>query len=328
MSYKRNFDEDGDNDDSEVFHKKQRFDGGDFGRGRGRGGGRGRGFGRDRGGGGFRGRGGFNRDDDDDNFQGGFRGRGNFRRGDGGNRFRGGGRDRGGFRGRGRFGDRGDRRGGGSFRGRGGGSGGFSYAPRESIIKIDQNAPTFDNVLNEKSKSTSLQQYKGRYVILFIYFKDGTYGCSCEQKGFNDLKEDFDKHNAIILGVSQDDDSSHKSTVEQQKLKYSLLADTDFKISKSYGALDENNRVTRCTFIISPTGKVAALWPKIFGFENHAKEVLTKLEELTSDTKNVEHGNDENEEENEQNEENNEADEEENDNEEEDDEQNEDEEDE
>jgi len=136
--------------------------------------------------------------------------------------------------------------------------------------------------MNEKSKPISLEQFKGQYVILFIFFKDGTFGCSAEQKSFNDLKKEFDKHNAVILGVSRDDESAHKATVEEQNLKYSLLADTDSEISKSYGALDETNRVTRCTFIISPEGKVVALWPKVFGFETHAQEVLTKLEEISN----------------------------------------------
>jgi peroxiredoxin Q/BCP len=165
--------------------------------------------------------------------------------------------------------------------------------------------------MNDKSKSVSLEQFKGQYVILFIFFKDGTFGCSAEQKSFNDLKKEFDKHNAVILGVSRDDESTHQATVEQQNLKYSLLADTDGEISKSYGALDENNRVTRCTFIISPEGKVLALWPKVFGFETHPQEVLTKLEEVTngSSTKKDGEKEDENDEENEKNEDNEENDE-------------------
>jgi len=308
MSFKRsNFDDDGDNDDSDVFHKRQRFDDGGFrGRGRGRGGDRGGFRGRGRGDG-FRGRGGFNKfHDDDQDGDNGFRGRGNFRgrfrRDDNDGGFRGGGRGRGfggggfgggrGFdggrgRGRGRFGDRGDRRGGGGFRGgRGGGFGGGSFSDRESIIKINQDAPTFNNVMNDKSESTSLQQFRGQYVILFIYFKDATFGCTTEQKGFNDLKEEFDKHNAVVLGVSRDDESSHQAAVEQQNLKYSLLTDSDGKISRSYGALDDNDRITRCSFIISPEGKVAALWPKVFGFEKHAQEVLSKLEELINGKQN------------------------------------------
>jgi len=301
MSFKRgSMDEDADggfDNDSQPF-KRQRFDddnGGFRGRGRGRGGDRGRGGGRGRGrgdgfrgggrGGGFRrGRGGFDRDNDGGGFR---RGGGGFDRDNDGGGFRGRGRGRGGGRGfdggrggrgRGRGGDRG-----GGFRGRGGGGFGndnrFNYAQRESIIKLNQDAPSFD-AMNDKSESVSLQQFRGQYVVLFIYFKNGTFGCSTEQKCFRDLKEKFDEHNAVILGVSRDDTSSHQAAIEEHNLNFSLITDSNGKISKSYGALDDDDRVVRCTFIISPEGKVVALWPKVFGFERHAQEVLGKLEEI------------------------------------------------
>jgi peroxiredoxin Q/BCP len=136
--------------------------------------------------------------------------------------------------------------------------------------------------LNDKSESTSLQQFRGKYVVLFIYYKDGTFGCAAEQKSFRDLKDKFDKHDAVILGVSRDDTTSHQTAVEENNLNYALLTDTDGKISEAYGALDENNRLIRSTYIISPEGKVAASWPKVFGFERHAQEVLNKLEEIVN----------------------------------------------
>jgi alkyl hydroperoxide reductase subunit AhpC len=60
------------------------------------------------------------------------------------------------------------------------------------------------------------------------------------------------------------------------------LADTDSKITKSYGALDDDDRVTRSTFIIGPDGKIAAVWGKVFGFNEHAQQVLDKLKEITN----------------------------------------------
>jgi len=294
MSFKRSgWDEDNTGQDDEPQQKRHRFDndsGGFRGRGRGGGGGRGRGGGdRGRGRGGrsnnFRGRGGFNRFHDNDNDD----GDNQDRRGG----FRGGSRGRG-FGGGGRFQDRGRGRGGrGDFRSRGrgrGGSQGGDRGPRESIIKINQDAPSFENVMNEKNESVSLKQYRGKYVVLFIYFKNGTFGCSAEQESFKKLKEEFDKHNAVILGVSQDDTTSHQASIEQNNLNYSLLSDSDGKLIESYGALDPySSRVTRSTFIISPAGKVSALWPQVFGFEKHAQDVLNRLEEIvTGKTENKE----------------------------------------
>lgn len=337
MSFKRNFmDQDDNNDDSQVFQKRSRFgdEGGFRGRGRGggRGGDRGRGGFRGRGGGGggrgnFRGRGGFNRSDDDQDNGGrmSFRGRGrgggrgfgdrnfgdrNFGdrsfgdRGFGG-RGRGGDRGRGG--GRGRFGDRGfgDRRG-GNFRGRGRGGGGDrpNFNQRECNIKVGQDAPTFENITDDKSNPVSLDQFKGQYVVLFIYFKDGTYGCSIEQKNFNDIKEKFDKYNAVILGVSRDDEATHKATIEQQKLTYSLLSDSESKICQAYEAIDERDRITRSTFLISPQGKIVGVWPKVFSFETHAEEVLTKLEEVINGKSNTKDGENEDNDKNEDDDEN------------------------
>jgi len=284
MSFKRgSMDEDGGADNDSQPFKRQRFDN-DNGGFRGRGRGRGDRGSRGRGGGGFRGRGdGFRSLGDGfrsrgDGFRG--RGRGGFNRDDnGGFRGRGRGRGFGGDRGRG---DRG-RGGGGGFRGRGGfGGDNRGNAPvKESIIKLNQVAPSFDNLSNQDSESVSLKQFRGKYVVLFIYYQNGSFGCSKEQQAFRDLKEKFDKHNAVIIGLSRDDPASHQSAVEENKLNYTLLTDTEGKITKVYGSLDDNDRVTRSTFIISPEGKVAALWAQVYGFERHPQEVLAKLEEIT-----------------------------------------------
>jgi peroxiredoxin Q/BCP len=262
-----------DYDNDEEFHqKRQRSDEFGGGRGRGRGGrdmrGRGRG-GRDGRGWGRGGRDGRGRGR---GFRDGFRDRG---RGDRG-RFRGDRGDRG-FRSRGRGFGR-DNRGRGRGFGREGG-GGFENHQKECAIKVGQDAPDF-NVVNDKSESVSLKKFRGKHVVLFIYFKNGTYGSKLEQETFRDLKDKFDKLNAVILGASRDDKDSHSNTAKENNLNYSLLADAKGEITKAYDAIDENQRVFPSTFIISPEGKIAAVWPKIFGFDKHPLEVLTKLEKI------------------------------------------------
>jgi peroxiredoxin Q/BCP len=166
--------------------------------------------------------------------------------------------------------------------------------------------------LNDKSESTSLDQFKGQYVALFIFFKDGTYGCTEEQKSFRDAKDAFDKHNAIVLGVSRDNAESHQRAIEENQLNYTLLADTEGVITKAYGAID-NDRVTRSTFLISPEGKIAAVWGRVMGFDKHGQEVASKLEEIATgksgdDIKNT-NDNEEDDEENDDNEDDENADE-------------------
>jgi peroxiredoxin Q/BCP len=289
MSHKRGEVENAYSNDSEGFSaKRQRSD--DFGSSRGRGF-RGRGF-RDRG---FRGRGGRGR---------GFRSRGNFNNfsdntagGDGENgrggrgfRSRGGGRFRSrefrGGRSRGNFGGG---RGRGARGGRGGRfqdgntTGGFDkFKPRECSIKVGQDAPDFNNILNHKSESTSLKQFRGKYVVLFIYYKNGTYGSKLEQENFRDLQEKFEKLNATILGVSRDDQASHSSTVKEINLKYPLLVDSKAEITKAYDAIDQSDRVYSSTFIITPEGKIAATWAKVSGADKHPHDVLRKLEKIVN----------------------------------------------
>jgi len=118
-------------------------------------------------------------------------------------------------------------------------------------------------------------------LYYLFFFKDGTFGCTEEQKAFQKVKEELNKYNAVILGVSRDNVETHKSTIQEHKLTYALLADTDGTITKAYGAID-NERVSRSTFIISPEGKVAAAWARVFGFDKHPQEVVRKLEEIVT----------------------------------------------
>ncbi len=127
----------------------------------------------------------------------------------------------------------------------------------------------------------SLKQFKGKKtVVLYFYPKDETPGCTKEACGFRDLREDFEKVGAVILGVSNDPIESHLKFREKHKLPFDLLADEDAAVSKAFGVYKQKNLygkkylgIERTTFIIDRTGRVAQIYPKV-KVEGHVQEVL------------------------------------------------------
>ena len=103
-------------------------------------------------------------------------------------------------------------------------------------IKEGARAPQFTlpavNVekIGMKGDTIALKDFKGdRIVVLYFYPRDNTKGCTTEAVGFRDLKGQFTRNNAVILGVSTDDIESHEKFIEKQKLEGS------FRVYQSYG---------------------------------------------------------------------------------------------
>lgn len=127
----------------------------------------------------------------------------------------------------------------------------------------------------------SLKDFKGdRIVVLYFYPRDMTKGCTTEAVGFRDLKGQFTRNGAVILGVSTDDIESHEKFAEKQKLNFPLLSDEDGQVTQKYGAWKEKRMygktfmgTVRSTFVIDRAGKIAKIWPKVSP-EGHAEEVL------------------------------------------------------
>jgi peroxiredoxin Q/BCP len=94
--------------------------------------------------------------------------------------------------------------------------------------------------------------------------------------------DQYVKANAVILGVSTDNADSHKSFCEKEGLSFKLLADTDGKVSETYGSVMEyngNKLSARNTFLIDPQGKIARVYLKVKPMP-HSEEVLAAIAEL------------------------------------------------
>ena len=151
-------------------------------------------------------------------------------------------------------------------------------------IEEGKAAPAF-TLKNAKGEKVALKDYRGKDVIVFFYPKDDTPGCTKEACGFRDLSKDIKKHGAVVLGVSPDDEASHKKFASKYKLPFTLLCDPDKKVMTKYEAFGEKMMygkktvgVIRSTVWVGPDGKVKKHWRKVPKAADHPAKVLEALE--------------------------------------------------
>ena len=151
-------------------------------------------------------------------------------------------------------------------------------------LAIGNIAPDFQ-LPDASEKTHRLSDYKGKWVVLYFYPKDNTPGCTTEAKDFTAFAPDFEELGAKIIGISPDKPASHEKFIQKHELNILLLSDPDHQALEAYGAWQlkkmygrEFMGVVRSTFLISPEGKIEAMWPKV-KVKGHAEEVLKTLKE-------------------------------------------------
>lgn len=152
-------------------------------------------------------------------------------------------------------------------------------------LKMGMKAPDFA-LPNERTEKIRLSDLKGRWVVLYFYPKDNTPGCTVEAIDFTKQFREFQKLNAVILGLSPDSCQSHEKFIQGKKLKVALLSDPEHKVLETYGVWQLKQflgkkfmGVVRSTFLIDPEGKIACAWRAVKA-DGHAAEVEEKLKEL------------------------------------------------
>jgi thioredoxin-dependent peroxiredoxin len=143
------------------------------------------------------------------------------------------------------------------------------------------NAPDF-SLPSQEGSSVSLKDYRGKWVVLYFYPRDQTPGCTREAHNFQADQTKYAERNAVVLGVSVDSVDSHKKFCAKEGLNFKLLADTDHKVSDSYGSLTNLGLVkfaNRHTFLIDPNGKIAKTYTSVDPVK-HSTEVLAELDAL------------------------------------------------
>ncbi len=157
--------------------------------------------------------------------------------------------------------------------------------PLHAELAVGKPAPGFTSI-NEADKKVSLEDFKGRWLVLYFYPKDDTPGCTIQACDFSDSLNDLEKVNATVLGVSGDSTESHRAFIKKHNLKISLLSDPKRELMKPYKAYIETEkdgkttgRVQRSTVIINPQGIVAFHFPQVTP-RGHIVELKAKLAEL------------------------------------------------
>lgn len=153
--------------------------------------------------------------------------------------------------------------------------------PRVATPSPGSAAPDF-TLASQEGTSVSLRDYRGSWVVLYFYPRDQTPGCTREAHNFQADQTKYAERRAVVLGVSVDSVDSHKKFCTKEGLNFKLLADTNGKVSASYGSLTNLGVVkfaARHTFLIDPNGKVVKAYTSVDP-ARHNEEVLAALDQL------------------------------------------------
>lgn len=146
-------------------------------------------------------------------------------------------------------------------------------------LKEGMKAPVFEGI-DQRGKVISNGDFKGKKVVLYFYPKDNTPGCTSEACNLQDNLDSFIKKGFVVIGVSPDNEKSHKGFAARYSLKFSLIADTEKKILNDYGVWGEKKMygrsfmgVIRTTFIIDENGIIEKIISKV-DTSMHTKQIF------------------------------------------------------
>ena len=153
------------------------------------------------------------------------------------------------------------------------------------ILEVGEPAPDFC-LPNQDGNETCLKDFRGKWIVLYFYPRDNTPGCTQEACDFTNHLGDFERLNAVVLGVSPDTVESHRRFIAKHDLKITLLSDTSHEVLEKYGVWKQKKMygktymgVERSTFIIDPEGNIAHVWRRV-RVKGHVDQVAQKLQEL------------------------------------------------
>ena len=152
-------------------------------------------------------------------------------------------------------------------------------------LKPGDTAPDFEGLATDGTR-VSLKDFRGRKLVMYFYPMDDTPGCTKQACSLRDHNKDIAAKGAAILGVSTQDEASHRKFTEKYKLNFPLLADRDGKVGRAYGTIGGGGLLSaakaligmadRVTFVIDEKGRIAHVIDRP-DVANHAEEVLALL---------------------------------------------------
>lgn len=150
------------------------------------------------------------------------------------------------------------------------------------MLEIGTKAPAFA-LPDQNGQVHTLEEFRGKKVVLYFYPKDNTSGCTKQACGFGELYPQFAEKGAVVVGVSKDSVSSHKKFEEKYKLPFILLSDTELSAIQAYDVWQEKNMygkktmgVVRTTYLIDEAGMIVKALGKVKAADN-PKQMLEIL---------------------------------------------------
>lgn len=150
------------------------------------------------------------------------------------------------------------------------------------MLEIGTMAPTFE-LPDQNGEIHTLEEYKGKKVVLYFYPKDNTAGCTKQACGFGALYPHFQEKGAVVIGISKDSVASHKKFEEKYGLPFTLLSDTELSAIQAYDVWKEKNMygkktmgVVRTTYLIDEEGVIEKAFGKVKAVDN-PKQMLDLL---------------------------------------------------
>lgn len=140
------------------------------------------------------------------------------------------------------------------------------------VLAVGTVAPSFTTT-DDEGNTISLSDFQGKVVVMYFYPKDDTPGCTKQAQSFRDNYEQYQNKDMVVLGVSMDDEVSHKQFKEKYGLPFKLLVDSNGAITKAYD-VDGGGYAKRVTYIIDGEGKITHVDANV-KTSSHAQDILS-----------------------------------------------------
>ena len=138
---------------------------------------------------------------------------------------------------------------------------------------------------NQDGETVSLDDFKGKWLVVYVYPKDDTPGCTIQGKSFTATKQEFDDANIAVVGVSEDDVQSHKNFCNKFSFTIDLLADPNHELLQAAGVGQSEYKGTmywdRTSFVIDPEGNLRKTYLKV-NPEGHERVLLNDIKAMQS----------------------------------------------
>lgn len=145
------------------------------------------------------------------------------------------------------------------------------------MLKVGTKAPAF-SLPDQNGQVHSLEEYRGKKVILYFYPRDNTPGCTKQACGYSQLYPQFQEKGAVVIGISKDTVASHKRFEEKQGLTFTILSDPELKVIQAYDVWKEKKNygkvsmgVVRTTYLIDEDGVIIKANDKVKAADDPAK---------------------------------------------------------